>query len=312
MKKYTCTVCGYIRFIADGSEAPDKCYTCHAPADKFKVDVEAEAEDTSKSEKPDADDSSGGSLLGVLGNTFQVLEEAQEQSEDEILKILHLAEEHYDRKEYSEAVRLYLGIAGGSDRYAAIAQSYLGFMYRHGQGVEQNHRMAAEWLVKASDNGDESAKKELAAMQAEELEIKELFDRQRHFSDEGDYATAVKIIEQIVAHKGLPAQLREAAMNLLSQTKKTWAAATFRDGVIARDAKDYKKSMQLYMEVLKQTDDPEMIGKAEYGIGVYYFNGEGISKDRNTAIQWIKKAAKKGDEDALKALKDLNIPEHLW
>ena len=33
MKKFTCTICGYIH---EGDEAPDKCPQCGAPKDKFK------------------------------------------------------------------------------------------------------------------------------------------------------------------------------------------------------------------------------------------------------------------------------------
>jgi len=39
MKKFSCTVCGYIH---EGAEAPDKCPTCKAPASKF---VEVSADD---------------------------------------------------------------------------------------------------------------------------------------------------------------------------------------------------------------------------------------------------------------------------
>ncbi|MCP4146310.1 MAG: NADH peroxidase [bacterium] len=37
MKKYVCTVCGYVH---EGESAPDKCPQCSAPADKFNVKEE--------------------------------------------------------------------------------------------------------------------------------------------------------------------------------------------------------------------------------------------------------------------------------
>ena len=33
MKKFVCTVCGY---VYEGEAAPAECPICHAPADKFK------------------------------------------------------------------------------------------------------------------------------------------------------------------------------------------------------------------------------------------------------------------------------------
>lgn len=40
-KKFVCTVCGYIH---EGTEAPERCPQCKAPASKFKELVDAELE----------------------------------------------------------------------------------------------------------------------------------------------------------------------------------------------------------------------------------------------------------------------------
>ncbi len=39
MKKFVCTVCGYVH---EGDAAPAECPICHAPAEKFKEQVESE------------------------------------------------------------------------------------------------------------------------------------------------------------------------------------------------------------------------------------------------------------------------------
>ena len=41
MKKWICTVCGY---VYEGEQAPEKCPQCGVPADKFKEQVEGEKE----------------------------------------------------------------------------------------------------------------------------------------------------------------------------------------------------------------------------------------------------------------------------
>ena len=41
MKKWICTVCGYVH---EGEQPPEKCPQCGVPADKFKEQVEGEKE----------------------------------------------------------------------------------------------------------------------------------------------------------------------------------------------------------------------------------------------------------------------------
>ena len=148
MKKYTCTVCGYIRFIADGSEAPDKCYTCHAPADKFKVDVEAEAEDTSKSEKPDTSDAENG-IVKVVGK-----EVARAEGDTE------LADKYYDAGEYDKALPIYK--TNGLRESRALFR--IGRIYAKGLGVKVNSREGAVWYEKAADMGNADAQYNLALL----------------------------------------------------------------------------------------------------------------------------------------------------
>lgn len=46
---------------------------------------------------------------------------------------------------------------------------------------------------------------------------------------------------------------------------------------------------------------------AQFGLGVSYANGSGVEKNIDEAIKWYKLAAEQGDENAINALKDLNI-----
>jgi hypothetical protein len=59
----------------------------------------------------------------------------------------------------------------------ALAMFSLGGMYEKGQGVERDEKAAIEWYRKASDKGDEAAKKELARLEAAEASA--LKDKQR-------------------------------------------------------------------------------------------------------------------------------------
>lgn len=44
MKKFVCTVCGY---VYEGESAPDECPICHQPAEKFREESSPEGGDTS-------------------------------------------------------------------------------------------------------------------------------------------------------------------------------------------------------------------------------------------------------------------------
>ena len=62
----------------------------------------------------------------------------------------------------------------------AGAQSYLGYMYRSGLGVEQDYAEAVKWYRKAADQGDGDAQCNLGVMYCSGLGV------------EQDYAEAVK------------------------------------------------------------------------------------------------------------------------
>ena len=62
---------------------------------------------------------------------------------------------------YVRAAEIFLPLATGGD---ARAQSFLGFMYAHGQGVPQNYVVSAGWYRCASDQGLANAQYQLGLM----------------------------------------------------------------------------------------------------------------------------------------------------
>ena len=64
------------------------------------------------------------------------------------------AKEAIDRQDYTNALSLLLPLAEAGE---ARAQSYLGFMYQLGLGVERHGGEAIKWLQKAVDQGEGSA-----------------------------------------------------------------------------------------------------------------------------------------------------------
>ena len=63
---------------------------------------------------------------------------------------------------------------------------------------------------------------------------------------------------------------------------------------------DYSKAVQWYEKAVK-----EWHPAAQYDLGVCYFYGNGVAKNRDKAIKLWKLSAEQEYEDAIKALRDL-------
>lgn len=66
--------------------------------------------------------------------------------------------------------------------------------------------------------------------------------------------------------------------------------------------KDFCQAFKLYYSSAMQGFAP-----AQYQLAFCYINGEGVAKDKNEGIKWLKKAARKGDENAINSLKNAGI-----
>ncbi len=69
----------------------------------------------------------------------------------------------HKRKDYKEAVRLFLPLAEQGD---AVSQYNLGLMYDNGQGVPQDYKEAVKWYRLSAEQGFASAQFNLASMYA--------------------------------------------------------------------------------------------------------------------------------------------------
>lgn len=82
--------------------------------------------------------------------------------------------------------------------------------------------------------------------------------------------------------------------------------AYYNIGVCYDEIKDHKQAMNYFKKALGynagEHESKSQIN-AMYNIGVLYYNGQGVQRDRSEAYWWWKKAAVLGHEDAIKALK---------
>jgi hypothetical protein len=70
-------------------------------------------------------------------------------------------------------------------------------------------------------------------------------------------------------------------------------AGDYEDGLAAFTAGDYQKAVGLFEPLAKQGD-----ARAQYGLGVMYHEGNGVSVDNAEAVHWYTKAAKQGHATA--------------
>lgn len=67
----------------------------------------------------------------------------------------------------------------------------------------------------------------------------------------------------------------------------------FRDGLSAYRDKNYSKAIRIWRSLAEKGHD-----KAQYNLGIVYFQGAGASKDAKKAVKWFRKSAMQGYADA--------------
>ena len=68
----------------------------------------------------------------------------------------------------------------------------------------------------------------------------------------------------------------------------------YQDGVDAYKRKDYKTAYKLWLPLAEQGN-----AKAQYNLGVMYYNGQGVPQDYVLAHMWWSISSANGDKDAV-------------
>ena len=128
-KKFICTVCGY---IYEGTEAPEKCPICKAPASKFK-----EMEDA-------VDDDMTFATVHVLGQAYK------DSVNEDVIKGL---KDHFNGE--CGEVGMYLAMARQADRegYPEIAEAYKRYAYEEADHASRFAELLGEVLGADSEGG---------------------------------------------------------------------------------------------------------------------------------------------------------------
>jgi len=172
-----------------------------------------------------------------------------------------LGVEHYNKKNYTEAVKYYRQAA---DMGNADAQNYLGWCYRNGLGIQKNETEAAKWYRKAAEQGNAFAQNQLGwfyqnglgGIQKNETEAAKWY---RKAAEQGDES---------------------------GQSNLGWC---YENGFGVQ--KNEIEAAKWYRKAAEQGD-----AFAQNQLGWFYLNGlGGIKKNETEAVKWYRKAAEQGN-----------------
>jgi TPR repeat protein len=178
--------------------------------------------------------------------------------------------------DFREAARWYRLAAEHGDSYG---QTRLGYLYEKGLGVPRDDALAAQWFARSAAAGDKTGQSWLGAMYRD--------------------------------GRGVARDRKEAAkwFSLAADQGSAWAQsqagmlyARGGDGL----SQDYDKAIDYFRKSAEAGN-----ADAQYNLGWAYEAGLGVASDRQQAIEWYSKAARKGQKSALTRLDALSerVPE---
>jgi len=185
------------------------------------------------------------------------------------------------------------------------AQSKLGRMYRHGEGVPKDAAQAVTWLGKAAAQGSASAQFHLGGMtyrgEGVQKDVAEAMAWFRKAADQG-YAKAQLILGAAYSlGEGVPkddtvalAWYLKAAEQELG-TAELKVAEAYAKGLGTPD--DDTEAIKWYRRAAERGE-----AKAQSELGARYAQGRGVVADGSEAVNWYVKAAESGDDESLYAL----------
>ncbi len=172
----------------------------------------------------------------------------------------------YNAKNYSLTLQECGSLANGGNKEC---QNVIGVLYRNGQGVAQDYKLAADWFRKAAEQDNAKAQYNLGSMYNNGQGVAQ------------DYKQAVDLFRK-AAEQG----------NALAQNG-LGTKYYYGQGV----AQDYKQAVDLYRKAAEQGN-----ASAQSNLGFMYINGQGVAQDYKQAVDWYRKAAEQGNATAQRNL----------
>jgi TPR repeat protein/peptidoglycan hydrolase-like protein with peptidoglycan-binding domain len=193
-------------------------------------------------------------------------------------------------KDYAKAIKWYRLAA---ENGLALAQFEMGAQLSNGGAVPADPRLAYFWNSLALKGGLEKARKwkiknaqSLTTEEVLEIDRKVIEFKPRNVLADGDV---------IKDHTGA-----DTAPTVTAEKSPTLSSGDFQKGFTAFAKGDHATALRELTPLAEQGS-----ARAQYGLGVMYANGRGVTQDYKTAIKWYKLSAEQGHAGAQKRLQEL-------
>ncbi len=188
----------------------------------------------------------------------------------------------------------------------ANAQSALGHIYYHGDGMPQDYTEALHWYGKAADQGDAKAQYAIGYMhyhgQAVSQSYPEALRWYRMAADQGYAKAQYQLGYMYDQGHGVPQDYAEAVRWYRKAAEQGDAWGQDELGFAYYQGKgvpqDYTEAVRWFRQAADQGD-----AKAQYNLGSMYYSGRGVAQNYAEAARWYRKAADQGDLSAQRALR---------
>lgn len=161
----------------------------------------------------------------------------------------------------------------------ATAQFNLGAFYLNGQGVLKDEKQAYEWFAKSAAQGNARA-----------LQILQNAAAKGNESAKNELNKIQPKPASAPAQAQVPSQQAPAAPD--EKTLMTEANAALAQ-------KDYNAAFSKFLALAQQGND-----MAQFNVGAFYNNGQGVQKDEKQAYEWFAKSAAQGNARAVEVMQN--------
>ena len=228
------------------------------------------------------------------GAASQLLSEYERQIEFEKQK--KEAEAARRRRDYITALKKchFLADQGDTD-----AHYHLGWMYEHGQSVEQNDREAARWYRRAAQQGHVEAQYNLGLMYQYGWGHTEAVKWFQKAAQQGHAGAQYCLGFSYRYGSSIERNNREAVKWFQKAAEQGYAEAQVELGVMYECGNSVEQNneaaIKWYQKAAEQGEP-----SVQYRLGeLLYKNGMAASQDYGEAIKWFRKAAEQGYEEAI-------------
>ena len=197
---------------------------------------------------------------------------------------------------------------GNSEAMKNIAEAY-----RHGYGVKRDEAKAKEWYCKAANSGNKEAQATLEKWLSEKEKERTEWEQRQKKAAEGDVVSLNYLGRSYLGGYHLGEKNVEKGLEcLLKAAELGYAPAMERLGEYYESTSQDEMALAWYRKAAEQEiptsvaeeEDPhrrlrnpiyssivDSIGR----IGLFYWDGRGVEKDRDKAIEWFVQASNMGD-----------------